>query len=66
MFQIIWISEKARWEIKDTTDYFVQTGDTFHDYKFETEEDATGVYMHHALRREKGFSLQYMREIVGE
>ena len=64
MFRIIWIEKRARWEIKDTTDYFVEIGDIFHDYNFVTEEEAKGVYIHHALRREKGFSLQYMREMA--
>jgi len=64
MFQIIYNNDKKRWEIKDTTDYFVGPGDTFHNYKWDTEEAARGVYMHHALQKEEGFTLEYLRETM--
>ena len=62
MYQIIFNKQLNRWEIKDTSDYFVDPEDTFHEYKFETEEDARGVYIHHALHKTSGFSLQYIKD----
>ena len=61
MFQIVYIKENDRWEIMDTSDYFVEPENTFHEYKFETEVDARGVYVHHVLQKTDGFSLEYIK-----
>jgi hypothetical protein len=64
MFQIIWNKDNARWEIKDTSDYYIKTEDTFHNYKFFTEEDALGVYISKIMDNVDGFDREYIIELT--
>ena len=63
MYQIIRSKKNNRWEVMDTMDFFVSPEETFHNYKFETEEDAIGVYISKVLEKIEGFDRAYIMEL---
>jgi len=62
MHQIIKSKDTDSWKIAETSDLFLEPEEIFHGYRFETKEEARGVYIHHALRKTKGFTLEYIKE----